>query len=148
MTTRLKGLIAVLALTASLGIAAGCSEVDPSAAETPDSAETVVNSAVQTDADGNTIVSEPQAGGDEDEDAGQGGSEQAEAGLIVFQGSCSSCHLGDGQDGGGIGPALAGAGLDAEAVRAQTVDGGGGMPGGLVSGQALDDVVAYVESLQ
>lgn len=151
MTRRLKGLSAALGVAAAMGIAAGCSQVDEEAAQTPDGAPTIANSAVQTDAEGNTVETEAPAGGDQGDngDAGGGGAEaQIEAGLVVFQQACTACHLDDGKAGGGIGPQVAGQGLDPEAVRAQIVNGGAGMPAGLATGQDLDDVVAYVESLQ
>ncbi|MGI9539680.1 MAG: c-type cytochrome [Miltoncostaeaceae bacterium] len=133
-----------------MGIAAGCSQVDEEAAQTPDGAPTIANSAVQTDAEGNTVETEApsgDAGDDAGGDAG-GGEAQIEAGLVVFQQACTACHLDDGNAGGGIGPQVAAQGLDPEAVRAQIGNGGAGMPAGLATGQDLDDVVAYVESLQ
>ena len=47
-----------------------------------------------------------------------------------------------------MGPKLAGLGADAESIRNQVINGGGAMPGGLVSGADLDNVVAYVVSIQ
>jgi len=147
---RFKALAAVAALAATLGIAAGCVSSDPDAADTPTDAPTAENTGVQTDADGNTIETQPSDGppADGGGDGGGGDGAAVEAGLVVFQASCTSCHLGDGADGGGIGPQLAGQGLDPAGVRAQIVNGGGGMPAGLASGTDLDDVVTYVESLQ
>lgn len=147
MTRRLKGLSAALAVAAAVGIAAGCSQVDEEAAQTPDDAPTIANSAIQTDAEGNTVETEAPPEGDAG-DGGDGGEAQVEAGLVVFQQACTACHLDDGKAAGGIGPQVAGQGLDPEAVRAQIVNGGAGMPAGLATGQDLDDVVAYVESLQ
>jgi hypothetical protein len=49
--------------------------------------------------------------------------------------------------GGGVGPTLAGAGLDAGTVSATVEQGRGAMPAGLVSGQDEADVVAYVVSI-
>ena len=48
----------------------------------------------------------------------------------------------------GVGPKLAGAGLDEARVENQVINGGGPMPAGLVSGADLDNVVAYVVSIQ
>lgn len=67
-------------------------------------------------------------------------------GETVFQGTCASCH-GVGGTGGGIGPTLAGRGLDLSAVEAQIRAGGGAMPGGLVTGDDLADVLAYVAQI-
>ncbi len=70
------------------------------------------------------------------------------AGLIVFRTTCSGCHMADGTEAGGVGPKLAGLGLTADAIRNQVVNGGGAMPAGLVSGTDLDNVTAYVVSIQ
>jgi mono/diheme cytochrome c family protein len=67
-------------------------------------------------------------------------------GKMVFAQNCAGCHGTSGQ-GGGVGPALAGAGLDADTVAATVQQGRGVMPAGIVSGQELADVVAYVVSI-
>ena len=67
-------------------------------------------------------------------------------GTTIFDGTCSGCHGMAGR-GGGVGPRLAGAGLDATAVTAAVEQGRGVMPAGLVSGQDQADVVAYVVSI-
>ena len=67
-------------------------------------------------------------------------------GELVFQEACASCH-GAGGTGGGIGPALAGRGLDIAAVKAQIEAGSGAMPANLVDGQRLADVLAYVAQI-
>jgi mono/diheme cytochrome c family protein len=56
--------------------------------------------------------------------------------------------MNNGQDAGGIGPQLAGVGLDAAAVETIVTNGRNAMPGGLASGEDLTNVVAYVVSLQ
>jgi len=66
-------------------------------------------------------------------------------GEAVFQGQCSGCHGDAGQ--GGVGPQLAGSGVDAAQVTAAVEQGRGVMPAGLVSGQDEADVVAYVVSI-
>ena len=53
-----------------------------------------------------------------------------------------------GTAGGGVGPMLAGAGLTEQEIRDQVINGGGAMPAGLAQGQDLDNVVAYVLSIQ
>jgi cytochrome c551 len=140
-------LVALIAI-----LAAACVESDPEAAETPADAETVVNSAPQTDEEGNTVPA-PTA----DEAAGEGEGEAAEgeagegdvaAGEAAFAASCGGCHANNGLDAGGIGPQLAGAGLTDEGIRTTVNNGRGAMPGGLVSGEDLDNVTAYVLSLQ
>ena len=66
-------------------------------------------------------------------------------GKVVFAKVCSTCH--GPQAEGGVGPRLAGAGLDAATVSAAVQQGRGVMPAGLVSGQEQADVVAYVVSV-
>ena len=75
----------------------------------------------------------------------QGGS--VSDGRQVFVQNCQVCHFAGGTQAG-IGPRLAGRGLSASRIRDQVVNGGGGMPAGLVSGQKLTDVVTFVASIQ
>lgn len=144
----------LLALTMVGGLialgAAACVESDPSAAETPADAETVPNTAAQTDADGNTV---PAPGAEElpaegAEGEGESGEGDVAAGETVFASNCSACHAGSGTEAGGVGPKLAEAGLDDSAVRTIVTNGQGAMPAGLASGEDLDNVAAYVLSLQ
>lgn len=72
----------------------------------------------------------------------------ATAGAEVFAQSCTGCHLQDGAAAGGVGPKLQGLGLGAARITRQVEDGGPTMPGGLVDGEDLRDVVAYVLSIQ
>jgi mono/diheme cytochrome c family protein len=67
-------------------------------------------------------------------------------GEAIFAENCSGCH-GDGGTGGGVGPMLVGAGLDADTVASAVQQGRGVMPAGIVSGQEQADVVAYVVSI-
>ncbi len=67
-------------------------------------------------------------------------------GATVFQRACAGCH-GDGGQGGGVGPTLVDAGLDAAAVSSAVQQGRGVMPAGIVTGQEQADVVAYVVSI-
>lgn len=67
-------------------------------------------------------------------------------GETVFQRECAACH-GDGGRGGGVGPRLSGAGIDAATVTAAVQQGRGVMPAGLVSGREEADVAAYVVSI-
>ena len=71
----------------------------------------------------------------------QGGS--VSDGRQVFVQNCQVCHFAGGTRAG-IGPRLAGRGLSASRIRDQVVNGGGGMPAGLVTGQKLTDVVTFV----
>ena len=70
-------------------------------------------------------------------DAGRGSS--------VYAATCAGCHGADAS--GGVGPALRGSGLTADDVKAVVATGRGTMPAGLVSGQELADVSAYVATL-
>jgi mono/diheme cytochrome c family protein len=67
-------------------------------------------------------------------------------GEIIFERECAACH-GSGGEGGGVGPRLVGAVLDAATVSAAVQQGRGVMPAGLVSGGEEADVVAYVVSI-
>jgi cytochrome c551 len=143
----------LIALVAAVGLVAGCVESSEEDALTPEGASTVMNSALQTDSEGNTVTAPaataPAGGG---ETTGGGGGEDAsggdvEAGLEVFAANCTSCHTDNGNQAG-VGPQLAGAGLDAATIETTVVNGRGIMPAGLVSGEDLTNVVAYVESIQ
>ncbi len=67
-------------------------------------------------------------------------------GELAFEETCAGCH-GTGGTGGDIGPTLAGLGLDLAAVKAQIETGSGTMPGNLVAGDKLADVLAYVAQI-
>ena len=69
-------------------------------------------------------------------------------GVVTFAQSCSGCHVGNGTADGGVGPKLQGLGLAEDDIARQIEDGSAGMPGGLVAGADLNDVVAYVLSIQ
>jgi cytochrome c2 len=72
----------------------------------------------------------------------------AAAGKQVFAAApCAGCHAGLGTRAG-FGPKLAGQGLTETQIRTTIVNGKNQMPAGLVEGQDLADVVAYVHSLQ
>ena len=150
--SRIRKLAAFAALAAVLALlGAACVESDPDAAATPTDAETVANTAAQTDADGNTVPaegSEPPAAGGEGEGEGEGAEGDVAAGEAAFAASCSGCHLENGTAAGGVGPQLAGSGVDGDAIRTIVANGRGAMPGGLASGEDLDNIVAYVLSLQ
>ena len=70
-------------------------------------------------------------------DAGRGAS--------IFASTCAGCHGADAS--GGIGPDLRESGLAADDVAAVVATGRGTMPAGLVSGQDLSDVAAYIATL-
>jgi mono/diheme cytochrome c family protein len=144
--------LSVVVLLAVLALAAGCVDSSEEAAQTPASAPTVVNSAVQTDSSGKTVTApaatapapKPETTG------GGGGVGDAAAGMQVFASTCTSCHLNNGMDAGGVGPQLKGAGLTAAVIDDTVTNGrpGTAMVGGLVSGADKENVEAYVLSLQ
>ncbi len=79
---------------------------------------------------------------------GGGGDDPAvAAGKTFFEGSCQACHTAGGTQAG-AGPVLAGKGLAEERITDQIVNGGGGMPAGLASGDDLENVAKFVLSLQ
>jgi hypothetical protein len=151
---RLWAALSLVALVAAIGLAAGCVDSSEEDAQTPAGAATVQNSALQTDSEGKTISAPPAEGAATTappEGGGGGGGASAgdaAAGLMVFDAKCTSCHLGDGKEDGGIGPKLEGLGLDEETIRNQVINGGGPMPAGLATGADLDNVTAYVLSIQ
>jgi mono/diheme cytochrome c family protein len=64
----------------------------------------------------------------------------------LFAENCASCH-GDGGEGGGVGPRLAGNDVSIDEARSTIENGSGVMPTGLVTGQDLEDVLAYLETI-
>jgi mono/diheme cytochrome c family protein len=64
----------------------------------------------------------------------------------LFAANCASCHGEDGQ-GGGVGPRLVGNDVPIADARATIENGSGVMPAGLVEGQDLEDVLAYLETI-
>jgi mono/diheme cytochrome c family protein len=149
--------LSLVAVVAALGVASGCVESSEEAAQTPATAPTVANTAAQTDSEGKTITAPAAEGGgatappEEGGGGGEGGGGEAAgdpaAGQEVFTQRCQSCHLNGGQEAG-VGPQLASMGLQADAIESQVVNGGGAMPAGLATGEDLDNVVAYVVSIQ
>ena len=76
-----------------------------------------------------------------------GGSGDVANGKTLFEGKCQGCHANLGTEAA-VGPVLAGGGRTDERIRNQIINGGGAMPAGLYSGTELDDVVAFVLSIQ
>lgn len=125
---RLRFGVALVLVSALAALVAGCGGSDPDAAKTPANAPTVTN--------GQSAAPAPGGEGD-----------AAEAGKTAFEASCQGCHT-DGGTVAGAGPVLADKGLAADAIRNQIVKGGGAMPAGLAEGTDLDNIVAFVASLQ
>jgi mono/diheme cytochrome c family protein len=146
--------VAVISSAALIGLGAGCGGSDSSASSTPGDATTIANNAPQTDSNGKTV---PAPGAATTADAGGGaaagsgaaaGGGDAAAGKTIFEATCQGCHLAAGTQAGGVGPKLQGMGLPLATIKHQIMNGGGGMPAGLLSGTDLDNAAAYVESIQ
>lgn len=142
LATSLALLLAVGAVAFG-GAACGGSDDDDSSDATTEApatteAETVTEAPATTEAetvtDAETVTEE--AGGDVAE------------GQVIFNQTCTQCHAENGEGQGPIGPNLAGEGLSQADIDDVVTNGQGAMPGGLVSGEQFDDVVAYVESIQ
>lgn len=131
--------LAVAAVGAALLTAAACGGGDdePTSAASTTDATTSATTAPTTTAPATTApaTTAPAGAGD------------AAVGEQVFQQTCAGCHAGGGTKAG-IGPQLSGAGLTPAKIRSILENGQNQMPAGLVEGQELADVVAYVASLQ
>ncbi len=155
---RATTIAAVVLSTAGLvALGAGCGGGD-SAGVTPADATTIENSAPQTDSQGKTIPAPGAADGGMENTADAGGADagaadaggaagDVAAGKTAFEANCQGCHPAGGTQAG-AGPLLTTSKLDAAATKNQIMNGKGAMPGGLVSGADLDNVVAYLESIK
>jgi len=148
---------AVLSSAGLIALGAGCGGGD-TAGVTPADATTMANTALQTDSQGKTIPAPGADTGSADAGGAAGGgaaggaaaggaSGDVAAGKTVFEANCQGCHPAGGTQAG-VGPQLSGSKKDAAQVKMQIVNGKGAMPGGLVSGADLDNVVAYVISIE
>lgn len=70
----------------------------------------------------------------------------ANLGRALFAENCATCH-GEGGEGGGIGPTLAGNEISLQEARATIENGRGAMPAGLVEGEDLENVLAYLATI-
>lgn len=75
------------------------------------------------------------------------GTDPVSRGEALFAENCAACH-GDAGRNASVGPDLAGNPVSIDDARAQIETGGGGMPAGLVEGQDLEDVLAYLETIR
>jgi len=130
-------LVIVVAIAA---VAAGCgsSSSSSTASSTPDTTSTATTTAT-TDTSATTDTTATTATG--------ASAAAVAAGKTYFDNTCQGCHSASGTQAG-VGPKLAAAGLTADRVKNQVENGGGAMPPGLASGTDLDNVVAYVLSIQ
>jgi mono/diheme cytochrome c family protein len=64
----------------------------------------------------------------------------------LFAQHCQTCH-GESGSGGGVGPRLADNEVSIDDARSTIENGSGVMPAGLVTGQDLEDVLAYLETI-
>ena len=120
----------VIALVSALGaFGAGCGGDDEPAAPAP-------STAASTPSTSTPSTSTPA-----------GGTGDVATGKTLFEGKCQGCHANLGTEAA-TGPVLAGGGRTAERIRDQVVNGGGVMPAGLYAGTDLDNVVAFVLSIQ
>ena len=148
--------LSLVLVVAAMALASGCVESSEEAAQTPATAPTVVEQRRSRPTPrarrSPPRPRPPPAGGGSRRPAAAGATApaagDAAAGKVFFASTCTGCHLADGNDAGGVGPQLAGQGFDDATVRNQVVNGGGAMPPGLASGTDLDNVVAYVLSIQ
>jgi mono/diheme cytochrome c family protein len=140
--------LAALLVAVSLAFVAGCGGDDDDAAEGTTTEATTAAPATTAATTGGEQTN-PQTTGTQADVEEPGAVEgDATAGEQFFASTCTSCHMNNGRDAGGVGPQLAGQGLTADVVRATVENGKGAMPPGLAQGADLDNVVAYVISLQ
>jgi len=162
---KLEAGIAIVAIAAAIGVGVGCGGSSQSAARTPANSPTITNTATLTGAAAVTNAGGSNTAGGSQGSSGAGGSASggaggsasgggaaatagdAAAGKTFFVATCQGCHSNAGNTAG-FGPKLAGLGLADQRIHDQVVNGGGGMPPGLAQGKDLDNVTAYVLSIQ
>lgn len=128
----------VIAIVSAISfVGAGCGDDDDTGAgTTAPPATTAATTTAATTTEGTTTEgTTTEATGD------------AAAGQTFFETTCQGCHLQGGTQAG-AGPVLADRGLTADGIRQQIVNPRGQMPPNLASGTDLDNVVAFVVSLQ
>lgn len=140
-------IMAALLAALSLAFLAGCGDDDDDAGAGT-TTEQATTEAPATTAPATTApetVPATTAGGADEPPEVEG---DAAAGETFFASTCTGCHMNNGLDAGGVGPQLAGQNLTADVVETTVVNGRGAMPPGLASGDDLENVVAYVVSIQ
>lgn len=131
--------IAAVGSVAAFG-AIGCGGDGDDTGTTPPATETTVQT---TDTGAVTDTGATDTGAT-DTEAAEG---DVAAGKTFFEGACQACHPAGGNEVG-AGPKLAGIGWSADQIKNQIEKPVGTMPPNLASGEDLDNVVAYVVSLQ
>lgn len=145
---RLWVALSLVAVIGAVALLAGCGGSD-SADATTESTTTAASTATQPTTEATTAAAPTTTAPATTAPATTAADDAAaKAGLVVFQKTCTGCHMADGTEAGGVGPKLAGLGLSAETIRNQVVNGGGAMPPGLATGEDLNNVTAYVVSIQ
>jgi mono/diheme cytochrome c family protein len=129
---RLRFGVALILIGAVAALVAGCGGSDPNEAKTPANSPTITNG---------------KASPNDQRESPAGRTGNAAAGGILFNRTCQSCHAKGGTEAA-TGPKLADRGLTAQAVFDQVANGGTVMHSNLVSGADLDNVTAYILSLQ
>jgi len=147
-----RGAIAAMVVAGLLGVLAGCGGDDDSgAAETTTEAPATTAPPATTAAPATTEEATTAATTEKATTAATTEAEpvgDVEDGQEFFAQTCTSCHLDNGMAAGGVGPKLAGLGWTEQQIRNQIVNGGATMPPGLAQGEDLDNVTAYVLSIQ
>lgn len=134
-----RGAVAALVVAGLLGgVAAGCGGDDDDSGEATTEAPTTTAAPATTAPPATTTAPATTAAPAGDVAAGE----------AFFAQTCTGCHLENGTAAGGTGPKLEGLGLTEQRIRDQVMNGGGAMPAGLAQGQDLDNVTAYVLSIQ
>jgi mono/diheme cytochrome c family protein len=138
--------LAVVVAALSLAFLAGCGDDDDAAEGTTTTEQATTAAPPATTAGEQTNPQTTGTAADVEEEGEVAG--DAAAGEQFFAATCTGCHMNNGRDAGGVGPQLAGQGLTADVVRSTVENGKGAMPPGLAEGEDLENVVAYVVSLQ
>jgi cytochrome c553 len=160
---RLRPSLLVLPVLALALLASGCFEAKTAGTvSTPitvgvGTAEKEVNPAGSSSTPATSSTAEPTTSGSTEATTGGGTTTSTNGGgnasfpasaKPTFAKTCGACHtLADAGTSGNVGPNLDDLKPDEATVAHQIKNGGGGMPPGLLSGQDLKDVAAYVAAV-
>jgi mono/diheme cytochrome c family protein len=140
---RAAAALAVVAACGSLALA-GCGSSDSSQAPPAATTAATTSPAPATTTPATTAPEGTTTATTTTSPAGAG---DAAAGKVLFAQTCEACHAGLGTRAA-VGPKLAGLGLKPAFIRMRVEKGKSPMPAGLVTGKDLEDIVAYVKSIQ